>query len=207
VLLGQERGLETSFDPAIYEMGWDGKKYKDIRKMSALKIFSLYGFTPFVYEGKTFYAFIDSDFRLKVLDQKGRVIWRSTEHYGSNNVFRVKPMPDGSTYSDGDDLAWVNVRLISRGDEIFILRNISVIGQFFKRQKYYSGGEIQTLAWNGSMFMERWRSQEIPGYLADLQTQNAPGLSGSELIAAVNLPKESILSGDGNSALMVGRIQ
>jgi hypothetical protein len=206
LLLGQKRGLNTSFEAAIYEMGWDGKGYKESRKIDGLKIFSLYGFTPFVSEGKTFFAFIDSDFRLKVLDQKGKVIWRSVEYYGSNNVFRVKPMPSG-TYYEGNDLASVNVRLVSRGDEIFILRNISATGQFFKREKYFTGGEVQNLAWNGSMFMERWRSQEIPGYLVDFQAQNILGAAGNELIVAVNLPKESILSGSTDSALMVSRVQ
>ena len=57
------------------------------------------------------------------------------------------------------------------------------------------------------MFTERWRSQEIPGYLVDLQVRDLDGTPGSELIVAVNLPKEGILSGYESSALMVGPLQ
>ncbi len=207
VLLGQKRGLKTPYDGPLYELGWNGKGYKDTRKIDVNKVFSLYGFTPFVDGGKMFYAYIDSDSRLKVLDSKGKQIWRSNTNYGSDNAFRVQPMPSGVGYYEGDDLSYVNVRVVAQGNELIVLRNISPVGQLFKRQQYFTGGEVQALSWNGAMFMETWRSQEIPGYLADFQIENLDNTSGKELIVAVNLPKEGILSGQASSALMVSRMQ
>jgi TolB-like protein len=209
VLLGQSRGYDVPFQAPIYEMGWNGKGYKELRKIEASKkVFSLYGFTPFFHEGKTYYAFIDSDFRLKVLDPKGSLIWRSPGAYGSGVSFQAKPLPTGSAvYYEGDDVAFVNVRVIARGDELLILRNTSPLGQFFKKQTYYTGGEVQSLVWNGAMFMETWRSVEIPGYLVDFQNQDLDGTPGKELVVAVNLPREGIFSGGSNSALMIGRLQ
>jgi hypothetical protein len=43
--------------------------------------------------------------------------------------------------------------------------------------------------------------------LADFQIQDIIGDQGKELIIAVNLPKESVLSWEKSSALMVGRLQ
>ena len=208
VLLGQKRGYNVPYEAPIYEMGWDGKVYKEVRKIEASKVYSLYGFSPFSHEGKAFYAFIDSDFRLKVLDPKGSFIWRSQATYGSDVSFQAKPLPTGySGYYEGDDIAFVNVRVIARGNELFILRNISPLGQFFKRQTYYTGGEVQSLVWSGAMFMETWRSAEIPGSIIDFQSQDLDGAPGMELVVAVNLPRESAFSGQPNSALMIGRIQ
>ncbi len=208
VLLGQKKGLNSGFEGPIYEMGWKGKEYKDLRKIGVSKVASLYGFTPFVNEGKNYYVFIDTDLRLKVLNEKGGVVWRSNTDYGSDNAFRIKPMPTSAPGPDsGDELAFVNVRVIARGNEILILRNISPTSNLFKRQPYFSGGEVQALGWNGAMFMEMWRSPEIPGYLADFQVQNLDGAPGTALVVAVNLPKESILSGGNLSALMVSRMQ
>jgi TolB-like protein len=208
VLLGQKKGLRTGFEGPIYEMGWNGKGYKDIRKIQPSKVFSLYGFTPFVHEGKTFYAFIDSDLRLKVLDQRGSTIWRSRTDYGSDNSFRVKPMPtSGPGYDTGEEMAHVNVRVIARGNEVLILRNISILGNFLKRQQSFSGGEVQALSWNGAMMTETWKSPEISGYLADFQVQNLDGAPGTQLVVAVILASESIFSGAGNSALLVSRMQ
>lgn len=208
VLLGQKRGYDVPYEAPIYEMGWDGKGYKEVRKIEASKLFSLYGFTPFFHEGKTFYAFIDSDFRLKVLDSKGTVIWRSQTAFGSDVSFQVKRLPTGpAVHYEGDDIAFVNVRLIARGDELLILRNTSPLGQFFKKQSYYTGGEVMGLVWSGAMFMETWKSVEVQGYLVDFQNQDLDGAPGMELVVAVNLPREGVFSGGANSALMISRIQ
>jgi hypothetical protein len=188
-------------------LGWDGKSYKEIRRAEVPKGPTVYGFAPFVYDGKLAYSFIDADFRLKAMDQKGKVIWRSGNTFGSDNSFQVKPMPSGTAYYEGDEFAWVNVRVISRGDELFIIRNKSPIGEFLKRTRYYSGGEVLGLVWNGAMFSENWKSSELPGYVVDFQMQDVAGSQEKELVVAINLPKSSVLSMEKNSALMVSRLQ
>ncbi len=204
VLLGQGKGYQSGFSGPIYEMGWDGKKYKDVRKIDAPEGFSLYGFSTFEYNEKTFYLFIDPQFRLRVTDTKGKDVWQSQLLYGTDISFQAKPTLIGVRgVSEGDEFEFINVRTIVRKNEVLVLRNISPIGQLFKRTKYYTGGEVQSLVWTGAMFAERWRSQEIPGYLADLQVRDLDGNLGNELIVAVNLPKEGVLSGYENSALMV----
>lgn len=209
ILLGQKKGYRSGFEGPIYVMGWNGKGYKDLRKIQPSKVFSLYGFTSFVHEGQIFYAFIDSDLRLKVLDARGSMIWRSSTNYGSDNTFRVQPMPSSAAGPDtGDEMAFVNVRVIARGNEVLILRNISgSLGGILKRTQSFIGGEVQVLGWNGAMLVETWKSPEIPGYLADFQVQNLDGAPGTQLVVAVILPGGSIFSGAGNSALLVSRMQ
>ena len=206
VLLGQRKGKEAAWQGPIYELGWDGKGYKENRKADLPKGPTIYGFTPFTHEGKMAFIFIDSDFRMKAIDQRGKVIWRSKETYGSDNGIRVKE-PNAFAAESGDEYVFVNVRLIAQGDEILVIRNKSAVGEFFKRQRIYSGGDVQRLAWNGAMLMESWKSQEIPGYLVDFEIQNIIGDQGKELVVAVNLPKESVLSWEKSSALMVSRLQ
>jgi hypothetical protein len=57
------------------------------------------------------------------------------------------------------------------------------------------------------MFQERWKTKEISGYVVDFAIQDMGGGSGKVLIAAVNLPKESVLSSSTNSALLISRFQ
>jgi hypothetical protein len=206
VLLGQKKGVDKGFFGPIYEIGWDGKRYKETRKADVPNIFSPYGFTPFTHGGATYFAFIDSDFRLKVVDQKGKQVWKSTSYYGSDNSFQIKPLETVGLYQ-GDEFASVNVRVLARGEEIFLIRNTSPISDLFKRQKVFNSGEIQILTWTGGMFMERWKSKAIEGYVVDFQIQDFDGTPGQEMVVAVNLPKESVFSRGGNSALMVSRIQ
>jgi len=208
VLLGQQKGYQAGFERAIYEMGWDGKTYKEIRRAELPKIFSIYGFTPFTHDGKTDYFFIDSDFRLKLMNAQGKVTWSSQDAYGSDNVFQVKPLVvgPGLQFENADELAYINVRVIPRGRDILVIRNISITGQFLKRTKSYTKGEIQILTWTGAMFAARWKSQEIQGYLADFQVQDVDREKKKELILAINLPAETFFSGGKNSALMVSRM-
>jgi len=209
VLLGQQKGYKAGFEWPIYEMGWDGKRYKEIRKAEIPKVFSIYGFTPFIRDGKTEYIFIDSNFQLKLMDEKGKVVWRGKDDYGSDIEFQTKPLVvgPGQRFEDADEWAYVNVRVIPKGKEILIIRNISATGQFFRRGKSYTKGEVQVLTWTGALFMVNWKSREIPGYLADFQFQDVDGEKGKELIVAVILPKESFFSGESNSALMVSRVE
>ncbi len=209
VLLGQGKGYQSGFSGPIYEMAWDGKKYKDFRKIVAPEGYSLYGFSVFEYNERTYYLFIDPQFRLQVTDTKGKDVWKSQALYGTDISFEAKSLLAGrtGTATEGDEFEYINVRTIVRKNEVLILRNISPIGQLFKRTKYYTGGEVQSLVWNGAMFIERWRSQEIPGYLADLQVRDLDGNPGNELIVAMNLPREGVLSGYKSSALMVSPLQ
>ncbi len=206
VLLGQYKGSDEGFTWPIYELGWDGKTYKEIRPAEIPRIFSVYGFAPFIRGGKTQYLFIDSNFYLKAIDQKGKMVWRGQDDYGSDNYFQAKAFP-GASYSDGDEWSYLNVRVLSRGDDVFIIRNISPIGQVLKRQKIYSKGIMQRLNWTGALFVETWKSSEISGYLADFQIQDVDHIKGQELIVAVNLPKEGIFSGGRNGAVMVTRLE
>ena len=152
-------------------------------------------------------AFIDHMTRLKVADSKGKTIWRGNVKYGSKNSFQSKPALKAEAYYEGDEMTFVNVRLISQGNEIIIIRNLSPVGDIFKGQKVFSGAEIQDLVWTGAMFMEKWKSPEIPGYVADIQTGDFNGDQTRELVAAVNLPRESLFSGGAGSALMISRMR
>ena len=208
ILLGQKKGMGQGFIAPIYEFGWDGKKYKEIRDAEIPKGINLYGFAPFFHDGQVDFPFIDSDFRLKVMNEKGKVTWRSKDAYGSDNTFPIKSIEEDTTGADtGDTLGFVNVRVMAKGNEIFVIRNISPIGQFLKRVQYYNRGQVERLVWTGAMFMEAWRSQEISGCLADFQFQEGKQDQARELVVAVNLPKESLLSGGVYSALMVNRLQ
>jgi TolB-like protein len=208
VLLGQSKGIDQGFYGPIYEIGWDGQKYKDLRKAEIPgAVYSPYGFVPFRYGDQTYFAYIDSDFRMKVLDRKGKQVWRSTAYYGSDIAFQVKILIPSTIGTQGDEFSFVNVRLLARGDEIIVIRNLSPVGNFFKRQKIFDGGEIQALVWSGSTFIERWKSKAIEGYVVDFQVQDFDTIPGKELVVAANLPKESILSLEARSALMVGRVQ
>jgi hypothetical protein len=205
VLLGQKKGKEVGLLGSIYEMGWDGKTYKDLDRAKLPGGLSINGLSTFTHEGKTYYAFIDSDFRLKVMDPKGKVIWKSQGTYGTDNKVRIKNLPGTTGSQDADDQFFVNVRLWSRGNELFILKNISPVGELFKRARFYTKGEVVRLAWTGAMFMETWKSQEMTGYMADFQIHSLNREGDKALVLAVNFPGEGLIGTGKSSALVISR--
>ncbi len=205
ILLGQGKRQQAAWEGPIYELGWKDKTVKEISRAQIPKGVPIYSFSPFKHNNKMDFVFLDSDFRMKIMNAQGKVVWRSREIYGSENSLQVKSLTPGTGPYEGDEFAFVNVRLISRGEEIIVIRNISPIGDFFKRQKYFNKGEVQSMIWTGAMFMENWKSREISGYLADFQIQDLDGDQKKELIVAVNLPRESILSLEKNSVLLLTR--
>jgi TolB-like protein len=207
VLLGQGKEREGGLVWPVYEMVWDGKTYKDSRAAKLPRGLGVNGLCTFAYEGQTYFAYIDTDFRLKVMNQKGKVVWSSKDTYGSENSVRVKRMPMATGYQEADDELFVNVRLLSQGNDVFIVKNIGLIGEFFKRARSYSKGEVQRLAWTGAMLQETWKSQEISGYMADMQLQGLNGGGEKTLVLAVKLPEEGWFGGEKASALMIGRLQ
>jgi hypothetical protein len=145
--------------------------------------------------------------RLKVADTKGKTLWRGQRLYGSDNSFLAVFGDRNAGGWEGDEMAYVNVRLIPRGHEIFLIRNISAIGDIFKSRKLFSGAEVEGLVWNGAMFMERWKSPEIPGTVTDIQIGDLSGDRSPELVVAVKLSTESFFSGAGGSAIMISRMR
>lgn len=203
VLLAQRKAHEGSFLQPIYELGWNGKEYQERRKADVPKpVFCIYGFTPFTHDGRTDFIFIDYDYRMKAVDTTGKVLWISQASYDSDNAYRLKPI--NVTNIEADDMAFLNVRVIARGKEIFVIYNHAPMGQIVKRTKYFTGGEVQVLTWTGALFMEGWKSRLIPGYVADFQIQSGEG--GKEIVVAANLPKDSFFSLQEMSALLVSRV-
>ena len=207
VLLGQGKGKEEGLLWPIYEMAWDGKTYKDSGAAKLPRGLSLNGLCPFAHEGKTYFAYIDTDSRLKVMNPAGKVIWRGKDTYGSDNSVRIKNMPTGTGPQDPDDLLFVNVRLLSQGNEVFLVKHMGFVGEFFKRARTYSKSEVQRLAWTGAVLMETWKSKEIEGYMADIQFDGLNPEGDKTLVLAVNLPREGLVGGEKASALMFSRFQ
>jgi len=207
VLLGQGKGVGKGFEGPIYEMSWDGKQVREVRKIEGPKFSSVYGMTPFLRKESLYFAYIDSDMRLKVADQKGTFVWKSNSYYASDVSYQTSYMKTHAGAEGGDEFSFVNVRVVVQGDEIVLVRNISPIADIFKRQKYFSGGEIQGLAWGGATFQERWKTREISGYVADFSIEDMGEAGGRVLLVAVNLPKESVFSTASRSAVMASRIQ
>lgn len=99
----------------------------------------------------------------------------STNYLGPDRLDRQKNNPGASASGEDSDreLAYVPTRLLARdvdGDgrqEIIIGRNKRVTPLFLRNFREYDGGTIACLGWKDAMLTEMWRTNTIPGYIAD----------------------------------------
>jgi TolB-like protein len=99
----------------------------------------------------------------------------STNYLGPDRLDRQKNNPGASASGEDSDreLAYVPTRLLARdvdGDgkqEIIIGRNKRVTPLFMRNFREYEGGTIACLGWNNATLAEMWRTNTIPGYIAD----------------------------------------
>ncbi len=111
-LLVQEPGHDRPFRPAIYEYGWKGDEYEEIKEIELPHIpgrplITIYGLTlANITPTKALETiFLDSNYHLRVYSAQGRLLVKSDEYYGHDpRVIDValKEQIPGIHNSDGD---------------------------------------------------------------------------------------------------------
>ena len=94
VLLGQRKGYQAAMGRAPFT-NWVGME-RVIKKFAGQRSPRAQPYTDlplFSTTAKMTYSFIDADFRLKAINQQGKVIWRSGSTFGSDNSFLAKAIP------------------------------------------------------------------------------------------------------------------
>jgi TolB-like protein len=212
LLLGQRKGTDMPFNSHIYEIAWDGSKYKEDKKMKIPEGLSVYGLALDSLEAhgaEKIIAFDEYDYlniydktdrpisRIKVFGGSKELLWKSDEPFGgSNNFFSLNPSSySGSVATVDNDRgnATVNTRIITYDTnkdgkkEIIVVKNLSAVGRVFKNVKSFTASEIYNLEWDGMGLTENWRTKKINGYVADYQFKDVDNDGQNEVILALVL--------------------
>ena len=131
----------------------------------------------------------------------------STNYLGPDRLDRQKNNPGASASGEDSDreLAYVPTRLLARdvdGDgrqEIIIGQNKRITPLFLRNFREYEGGTIACLGWKDAMLAEMWRTNTIPGYIADYSfilegnvTKSAEGVGRAQLYVG-QIPADTFL--------------
>ncbi len=230
LLLGQKFGWETTltwettFESPIYEIVWDGAKYREGKKTKIPLGLSIFGVTLDTLDERGAEKVIAFDdvgrliiyektdkplSRIHVLGGSTEVIWKSEEPFGgSNNSF----LPYGAVRDENDQSirAYANLRILSYdtnkdGKKEFILvKNISATGTAFKASRFYTSSEIYNMEWDGMGLAENWKTKKINGYIADYQIKDIDNDGQNDLVLAVVLSTGFNLQ--GKSALVAYKL-
>jgi TolB-like protein len=214
VLLGQQKGLDDTFNTPIYEIVWRNGKYQEGRRMQIPLGLAIYGLTIEnigiggsekvlaideydhlgVYEPTT-----KNISRIEVFMGSKEGLWKTEETFGgSNNHLDVNV---GQTPSLTATSVYINLRILTADlnkdgkKEIIIVRNSSPTGNYFSNVKVYTSGEVYNLEWDGVSLVENWKTGKINGYIADYQLKDLDNDGENEIVLAVVVSSTASLKG------------
>ena len=207
MLFGQRFGTDGPYNSPIQEIIWDGKQYRENKRMKIPEGLSVYGLALDTLEnnGTEKIIALDEDDCLVIYDKTDKLLskihtsggnkellWKSNEEYGgSKNYFNHNRQK--SHIDDFNDKTFVNLRIISYDankdgkKELIIVKNISATGSLFKNLRMFISGKIYDLEWDGSKLAENWKTKEIDGYIADYQLKDLDNDGKNEIILALVL--------------------
>ncbi|MBM4312734.1 MAG: hypothetical protein FJ122_02310 [Deltaproteobacteria bacterium] len=212
-LLGQRRGIDSTFMTPIHEIVWQGGEYREGRKMRIPEGLSLFGLTldKLTPGGAEMVIALNEDDYLHIIEATDtplsklvifggstEIRWKSDEAFGGSNTF-IEPVVQTSDAREGMDskTRYINPRIITYDTnrdgkrEIIIVKNISSTGRIFDRLKFFNSAEIYNLEWDNMGMVENWRTKKISGYVSDYQFKDIDSDGENEVVLAL------VLSGGG----------
>ncbi len=171
VLLGQERTTETPFAPGVYQLTWQNGRYEP-KGLLALPVgATVYGFAQggVTNDGELVTVAFDSKDHLRVFNQSGGEIWRSSERFGGG-------MNYVETWLENDDLPdrfFLPQRIYicdldgDGKDEVVVPSNEGTTGRFFSGLRRFTSSYMSVLSWEPHGLVSVRKTPELSGYISD----------------------------------------
>jgi TolB-like protein len=196
-LLAQRMGIERDYEGYPYRVQWKGKKVKIGKKLKKDQFpkdfdwifdFSSGSFTA--PEAREFLA-LDSFGKLRLLDERGDVQWKSSEDLGGSDNYLDRPtvfVDSKGGRSVDPRRIYFPLRIVVKDldgdgiDDVVAAVNKFTMGEFLSKVRIYDKGHVTALAWDGLALANAWRTQDIPGYVADFQIKDTDNDGRNELV-------------------------
>jgi TolB-like protein len=214
LLMGQRRGIDTPFEPQIYEIVYRNGEYRDGPKMRIPQGLSVYGLTLDKlgssgpekiislneYDYICIYEQTDKPLsQVAVFGGSNEFVWKSDDVFGGSNT-QIENLK-GSKANADDPYNYINLRILTYDTnkdgkrEVILVKNISSAGRTFQRIKLFSSAEVYDLEWDGMGMVENWRTKKINGYVADYQFKDIDNDGDNEVVLALVLSVGGSLRG------------
>ncbi|MDU9050310.1 MAG: VCBS repeat-containing protein [Candidatus Electrothrix sp. Rat3] len=181
LLLGQENALQETGNNVFYSLWRESNgSLRKIKRLTFPPGFNIYDFitVDLNLDGALEFVGITRGNRLKVIDNNGRILWKSEKDYGASREIlgTLASTIDGDrNLSNNPNPIYLHTRIIAQdlnGDgtpEIILGRNRLADSIFFKRLRSFEGSSISALSWTQGIMKTIWETPKISGYTVDFQ--------------------------------------
>jgi hypothetical protein len=203
ILLGQQKmigsyggeiGLiDSYFVDGIKALSWNGSEYAESEDAPLLDLPGLFIYNFAIGDlsgdGSPKIVLIDKSERLRILDNKGEELHRTSDYFGGTLNFVVTNPDEGKSIDR--HFLFLPARILiadldgnGRG-EVIINQNTSSTGGITERFKAFSDGKIISLSWTGLSLSPNWESAKLSGCLSDYQVKDLDNDGNPDLVVAL----------------------
>jgi TolB-like protein len=219
VLLAQRMGADRDYEGPMRLVQWKKDKAKIGKKIKTGKKGALPKGVEWVlaFAAGTFTApetqeslVMEETGTVRLLDAGGATQWKSSEELGGSDNYIDRP----DLYADRKGTAarlprriYLPHRMVAKDldgdgiDDVVVVSNKFKVGGHVERTRPYDKGYVAGLVWDGMTLAQIWRTQDIPGYVADFQVKDVDN-DGQDELVTVSVSSH-ILKSDAKSLLMV----
>lgn len=181
ILLGQENVFQENKSRAFYSLKRElNGSLKKIQRITIPPGFNIYDFlrVDLELDGNPEFIGMTRGNKLVVLDNAGRILWKSEKDYGASREIlgTLSSTIDGDRYqSNNPKSIWMHTRIIPQDlnkdqtPEIILGRNHLAKIPFFTRFRSFDGSSITALRWENNTMKIFWESPQLAGYTVDFQ--------------------------------------
>jgi len=213
-LVAQRMGTNKDYEGPVRLVQWKGDKVKIGKKVKLPKgVEWIYEFTAGRFtspEAQEFLVKNEEYSGVRIVDERGRTQYRSEEKLGGSDNFIDRPTirtDRRGSASSAYRRIYLPPRMVVKDldgdgiDDIASVSNHFKGGGHIERVRFYDKGYVAGLVWDGMSLTQVWRTQDIPGYVADFQVKDVDNDGRNELVTVS--VSSYILKSDAKSILMV----
>jgi hypothetical protein len=167
VLLGQAidpKAVDTASDymGPVFRISRSGDELSKVAEVNLPKFVELNGFLPIDVAGRSVIVNIDSNDKLRLLEQSGNPLWESSEYYGGSlNTFKRHDKT-----REGNRYRYLKPR-VEPGPDNAVLVPVNKGSRLTSLWRKFNQSHLEALSFDGYSMVERWRTEPQSGYLAD----------------------------------------
>jgi TolB-like protein len=223
VLLSQSMGTNKDYEGPLRLVRWTGKKVKIGKKLKTGKkgqlpkeVEWIFAFTSghFTSPEAREFLVMDELGKIRLLEATtGDVQWKSSKELGGSNNYVDRPtvLADKRGVVAGSPRRiYFPHRMVVKDldgdgiDDVVAVVNKFTLGEILSKVRMYDKGYITALTWDGLSLANVWRTQDIPGYVADFQIKDVDNDGRDELVTVS--VSSHFLKSDTKGILMVYEI-
>ncbi len=210
ILLGQKRGMlgtavayeidpsDSLFLSAVFELKWNNKEYEPADRIDLPEGVNIYSFTygNVLNDGREMITVFTKDNRLVIMDKSGNEEFKSRERYGGSATYLEFPEKNEKKRMDRFYLPqriFITDFNNDGKNEIITVRTHATSSSIFKRFRNFDSGWIECLAWNNVTLKQKWKTDEISGYISDLSVGDMDNDGLSEIVFPLITQSGSII--------------